>query len=60
MELKRGNSEIKKGNMKMDILEKAHELGEMIKNSPEMKAMVEAEEVQKNDENAITLLQNII
>lgn len=57
MELKRRNSKIKKGNIKMDILEKAHELGEMIKNSPEMKAMVEAEEVQKNDEAAITLLQ---
>ena len=41
----------------MDILKKAHELGEMIKNSPEMKAMDEAEEVQKNDVKAEELLQ---
>ena len=41
----------------MEMLKKAHELGEMIKESPEMKAMLEAEEVQKNDEEAIKLLQ---
>ena len=43
--------------MKMTIFEKAHELGEMIKESPEMKAMDKAEEAQQNDENAQTLLQ---
>ena len=31
----------------MTILEKAHELGELIKESPEMKAMNDAEEAQK-------------
>ena len=41
----------------MEMLKKAHELGEMIKESPEMKAMIEAEEAQKNDEEAIKLLQ---
>ncbi len=41
----------------MEMLKKAHELGEMIKESPEMKAMLEAEEAQKNDEEAIKLLQ---
>ena len=41
----------------MEMLKKAHELGEMIKESPEMKAMMEAEEAQKNDEEAIKLLQ---
>ena len=41
----------------MTIFEKAHELGEMIKESPEMKAMDKAEEAQQNDENAQTLLQ---
>ena len=41
----------------MTIFEKAHELGEMIKESPEMKAMNKAEEAQQNDENAQTLLQ---
>ncbi|MBQ3037732.1 MAG: YlbF family regulator [Clostridia bacterium] len=39
------------------ILEKAHELGELIKNSPEMKAMDEADEAQKNDKEAQELLQ---
>lgn len=43
--------------MNTTIFEKAHELGEMIKESPEMKAMDAAEEVQKNDETAQTLLQ---
>ncbi len=41
----------------MTILEKAHELGELIKESPEMKAMNEAEEAQKNDDKAEALLQ---
>ena len=41
----------------MTIFEKTHELGEMIKESPEMKAMDKAEEAQQNDENAQTLLQ---
>lgn len=41
----------------MEMLKKAHELGEMIKESSEMKAMLEAEEAQKNDEEAIKLLQ---
>lgn len=43
--------------MNTTIFEKAHELGEMIKESSEMKAMDAAEEVQKNDETAQTLLQ---
>lgn len=43
--------------MNTTIFEKAHELGEMIKESPEMKAMDAAEEIQKNDETAQTLLQ---
>lgn len=41
----------------MNITEKAHELGKMIKESPEMAAMDKAEEVQKNDEDAQALLQ---
>ncbi len=41
----------------MTILEKAHELGEMIKASEEMEALNKAEEVQKNDEEAEKLLQ---
>ena len=36
----------------MTILEKAHELGELIKESEEMKAMDIADEIQKNDEEA--------
>lgn len=40
----------------MTIMEKAHELGEMIKNSPEMAAMDKADEAQQNDETAQTLL----
>ena len=41
----------------MELLKKAHELGEMIKNSPEMAAMNAAEEAQKNDEAAQKLLE---
>ena len=41
----------------MTILEKTHELGELIKESAEMKALNEAEEVQKNDAKAEELLQ---
>lgn len=41
----------------MTILEKTHELGELIKESPEMKAMNEAEAAQENDENAQNLLK---
>ena len=41
----------------MTITEMAHELGKLIKESPEMAAMDKAEEIQKNDENAQTLLQ---
>ncbi len=41
----------------MNITEKAHELGKMIKESPEMAAMDKAEELQKNDEDAQALLQ---
>ena len=41
----------------MNITEKAHELGKMIKESPEMAAMDKAEEIQKNDEDAQALLQ---
>ena len=40
----------------MNLTEKAHELGKMIKESPEMAAMDKAEELQQNDENAQTLL----
>lgn len=39
------------------ILEKTHELGELIKNSPEMKAMDEADAAQQNDKEAQELLQ---
>ena len=41
----------------MTIKEMAHELGKLIKESPVMAAMDKAEEIQKNDENAQTLLQ---
>ena len=41
----------------MTILEKAHELGEMIRESAEMAALKEAEEAQAADETAQTLLQ---
>lgn len=41
----------------MELLKKAHELGEMIKNSSEMAAMNAAEEAQKNDEAAQKLLE---
>ena len=41
----------------MEILKKAHELGEMIKNSNEMKAMDEADAIRQNDEEAQKLLQ---
>lgn len=47
----------RKEMIKMTILEKAHELGEMIKASEEMEALNKAEEVQKNDEEAEKLLQ---
>lgn len=40
----------------MTILEKAHELGEMIKQSEQMKAMDKADEVQQNDAVAQQLL----
>ena len=40
----------------MTILEKAHELGELIKQSDEMKAMNKADEAQKNDAEAQKLL----
>ena len=56
MELKWRIGKIER-KIKMEMLKKAHELGEMIKESPEMKAMMEAEEAQKNDEEAIKLLQ---
>ncbi len=41
----------------MTIMQKAHELGELIKESSEMKAMDEAEEIQKNDALANELLK---
>ena len=41
----------------MTIFEKAHELGEMIKESPEMKAMDLAEGAQANDAEAQELLK---
>ena len=41
----------------MTIFEKAHELGEMIKESEEMKAMDKADEAQQNDAVAQQLLQ---
>lgn len=41
----------------MEILKKAHELGELIKNSPEMEKMNEKEKIQENDEKAQELLQ---
>ncbi|MDY3927904.1 MAG: YlbF family regulator [Clostridia bacterium] len=41
----------------MTIYEKAHELGEMIKESPEMQAMNDAEEAQKNDAKSEELLK---
>lgn len=36
----------------MTIAEKAHELGKMIKESPEMEALTKAEKAQANDEEA--------
>lgn len=41
----------------MEILKKAHELGEMIKESEEMKIMDKADEAQKNDKEAQKLLE---
>ncbi len=41
----------------MTITEQAHELGKLIKASSEMAAYKEAEERQKNDEEAIKLMQ---
>ena len=41
----------------MTITEKTHELGKLIKESPEMAAYKAAEEAQMNDENAKTLMQ---
>lgn len=38
----------------MNMLEKAHELGQLIKESEEMKALKAAEEAQANDETAQT------
>ena len=40
----------------MTIIEKAHELGEMIKASDEMKALKEAEEAQASDDDAQQLI----
>lgn len=40
----------------MTIAEKAHELGQMIKDSDEMKALHEAEEAQAHDEHAQKLV----
>lgn len=40
----------------MNILQKTHELGEMIKQSEQMKLMNETEEAQANDETCQTLL----
>ena len=42
----------------MTLMEKAHELGEMIKESKEMKAMEAADEAQKNDAKAQELLSD--
>ena len=41
----------------MTIMQKAHELGELIKESAEMKALNETEEAQKNDAVAEELLK---
>lgn len=41
----------------MTLLEKAHELGEMIKESPEMKALKAAEAAQEADSEAQELLK---
>ena len=41
----------------MDIFEKTRELGELIQNSEEMKAVKAAELAQAEDENAQTLMQ---
>ncbi len=41
----------------MTLMEKAHELGEMIKESEEMKALDKADEAQQNDAVAQELLQ---
>lgn len=42
----------------MTLMEKAHELGELIKASEEMKRMEEADEAQKNDAKAQELLSD--
>ena len=47
----------KKGLKNMTVFEKAHELGEMIKNSEEMRAMDIAEAIQKNDPESEELLK---
>ncbi|MBS7298496.1 MAG: YlbF family regulator [Eubacteriales bacterium] len=41
----------------MTLLEKAHELGEMIQESPEMQALKAAEAAQESDTNAQELLK---
>lgn len=41
----------------MTIIEKATELGKMIEESAEMKALKEAETAQQNDETAMNLIQ---
>ncbi len=41
----------------MTLLEKAHELGEMIKECPEMKALQDAEKRQEEDKDAQELLK---
>ena len=41
----------------MTLLEKAHELGQLIKDSEQMKALKEAEEAQANDEAAQKLVE---
>lgn len=47
----------KKGRFNMDIMEKTIELGKMIQDSEEMKALKKAEELQQNDEEAAGLIQ---
>lgn len=42
----------------MNIMEKAHELGEMIKESEEMKALEKADEAQAKDQKAQELLSD--
>jgi len=48
---------LRKEFKRMDIIEKTHELGKMIEESEEMKAMKAAEEIQSNDEAAVDLIQ---